>query len=43
MYHVCKDADGNEYGWGRVLDYIGVAWEDDYKENTQISLFDTEE
>lgn len=42
MYHVCKDADGNEYGWGRVLDYIGVAWEDDYKGNTQISLFDTE-
>ncbi len=28
MYHVCKDSDGKEYGWGRVLDYIGVEWED---------------
>lgn len=30
MYHLCKDADGNEYGWGHVLDYIGVEWEDDF-------------
>ncbi len=29
MYHIYKDADGNEYGWGKVLDYIGVAWRDD--------------
>lgn len=29
MYHLCKDAGGNDYGWGHVLDYIGVAWEDD--------------
>ena len=28
MYHLCKDADGNDYGWGHVLDYIGVEWED---------------
>lgn len=28
MYHVCKDEDGTEYGWGRILDYIGVPWED---------------
>lgn len=28
MYHLCKDEDGNDYGWGRVLDYIGVGWED---------------
>ena len=27
MYHLCKDPDGTEYGWGRVLDYIGVEWE----------------
>lgn len=26
MLHCCKDADGTEYGWGRVLDYIGVEW-----------------
>lgn len=28
MYHICKDDDGTEYGWGRVLDYIGVEWRD---------------
>lgn len=26
MNHVCKDASGEWYGWGHVLDYIGVAW-----------------
>lgn len=24
----CKDDDGIEYGWGRVLDYIGIPWRD---------------
>ncbi len=41
MYHVCKDSDGTEYGWGRVLDYIGVPWED-YPEDdnaNQMTLF----
>ena len=28
MYRCCKDEDGKEYGWGRVLDYIGIGWED---------------
>ena len=29
MYRCCTDLDtGNKYGWGRVLDYIGVDWED---------------
>lgn len=27
MYHLYKDKDGNEYGWGKVLTYIGVDWE----------------
>lgn len=26
MTRVVRDADGNWYGWGRVLDYIGVKW-----------------
>ncbi|MDY4772477.1 MAG: hypothetical protein SO256_01875 [Gemmiger sp.] len=29
MRHVCHDEDGNWYGWGRVLDYIGVEWENE--------------
>lgn len=28
MYHLVQDADGSWYGWGKVLDYIGVSWED---------------
>lgn len=28
MNKCCKDADGTPYGWGRVLDYIGIAWRD---------------
>lgn len=31
---------GEKYGWGRVLDYIGVEWED--VPAVQLSLFDTE-
>ena len=27
MTHVDRDKDGNWYGWGRVLDYIGVKWQ----------------
>lgn len=29
MYRCCKDEDGTPYGWGRVLDYIGIEWEND--------------
>lgn len=27
MFHMCKDQDGNDYGWAKVLDYIGVEWD----------------
>lgn len=28
MYRCCTDPNtGEKYGWGRVLDYIGVEWE----------------
>ena len=27
MFHMCKDKDGNNYGWAKVLDYIGVGWD----------------
>lgn len=29
MKHICQDENGEWYGWGKVLDYIGVGWEDD--------------
>lgn len=32
MYNCCTDSKGSKYGWGRVLDYIGVQWEDEYEE-----------
>lgn len=28
MYECCKDKAGKKFGWGMVLDYIGVEWED---------------
>lgn len=52
MNHVCQKPDGEWYGWGYVLDYIGVKWRNpqryiDEKRASeavvQLSLFDTEE
>ena len=40
MYRCCTDANGEKYGWGRVLDWIGVEWEDEYHEPQQLCLFD---
>lgn len=36
MYDVCTDSQGNHYGWGKVLDYIGVEWENDWRNTGQI-------
>lgn len=31
MYKCCTDKEtGEKYGWGKVLDYIGVEWEDHF-------------
>lgn len=39
MYQCCLDrANGERYGWGRVLDYIGVEWED--YPAVQMSIYD---
>lgn len=39
MYRCCTDPEtGEKFGWGRVLDYIGVEWED--YPAVQMSLFD---
>lgn len=40
MFHLKKDDSGCWYGWGKVLDYIGVEWR---PEPEQISLFDKQE
>jgi len=43
MYRCCTDPEtGEKYGWGRVLDYIGVGWENDpYTDCVgQISMFE---
>jgi len=43
MYRCCTDPDtGEKYGWGRVLDYIGVEWEDRYfdMDRHQMDIFD---
>ena len=42
MYRCCTDKNGESYGWGRVLDYIGVPWEERYfdMDKHQINLFD---
>lgn len=36
MYNCCKDENGEKYGWGRVLTYIGVSWE--WEGNTMLDL-----
>ena len=28
MHRCCKDEDGNEFGWGKVLDYLDIKWND---------------
>lgn len=38
MYHIGKDINGNEIGWGHVLDYIGVGWRDDPFAQEEIAL-----
>lgn len=39
MYRCCKDKEtGEVFGWGKVLDYIGVEWED--VPAVQMSIFD---
>ena len=39
MYKCCKHKEtGEVYGWGKVLDYIGVEWEE--PPYIQTSIFD---
>ena len=37
---VTDEETGERYGWGRVLDYIGIEWRDKVDSNTweQVSL-----
>ena len=45
MYRCCKDENGEPYGWGRVLDWIGVGWENKWDTDMvgQYSFFDEED
>ena len=38
MYDCCTDSNGEKYGWGRVLNHIGVKWEDKLDEYNQLEL-----
>lgn len=38
MYDCCTDSNGEKYGWGRVLDHIGVKWEDKLDDAKQLEL-----
>ena len=43
MYECCTDPKtGEKFGWGRVLDYIGVEWEDQYIDwdSRQMNMFE---
>lgn len=42
MYRCCTDENGQKYGWGRVLDWIGVGWENQWDTELpgQISLWE---
>ena len=42
MTQLCRDDDGSEYGWGRVLDYIGVPWEDEPEGDKQMTFDEME-
>lgn len=44
MYRCCTDENGEKYGWGRVLDWIGVGWENKWDTDLpgQTSLWDKE-
>lgn len=40
MNHVDRLPDGSDYGWGHVLDYIGVEWRDPERQFAQqLELF----
>ena len=43
MNRCCKDENGTLYGWGRVLDWIGVKWRDEIPidKYEQLALFGT--
>lgn len=43
MYRCCTGPEtGEKFGWGRVLDYIGVAWEDEWKPEAKQMELDLE-
>ena len=43
MHHVDQLPDGTWYGWGHVLDYIGVEWRDPQEQFWEQTFFREEE
>lgn len=47
MYRCVTDEEGNLYGWGRVLDWIGVGWREPWNEfpdtSDQLNFFEQQE
>lgn len=39
MYRCCTDPEtGEKFGWGRVLDYIGVGWDNLLLDPNQVTF-----
>lgn len=43
MFRCCTDENGNPFGWGKVLDYIGIKWREPYYIGEQMTLNTKEE
>ena len=38
MTRCCVDEEGKPYGWGKVLDYLGIGWKDVPEEYAQMQI-----
>lgn len=39
MFNCCTDSvTGEKYGWSRILDYIGIGWDESKEEYMQMSI-----
>ena len=38
MNGCCTDENGQPFGWGKVLDYIGIGWRDEFEKYEQLRI-----